>query len=267
MTTDDKIDPAASPLLVHRSGATVTLRFNRPAAMNAADRRLAEAFLVQCRELTADPTVRAIVIAGSGRAFMAGGDLDALRADPQGAASMLIEPLHEAIELLARGNAPVIASVHGAVAGAGLSIMLQADYVVAADACRFSFAYSGIGTSCDLGASWALPRIVGQRKALEIALLGDSFDSAEALRIGIVNRVVPASDLEVQSQQIASRLANGPTLALGELRRLMRSGFDRSLHEQLREEAAAFSRCAASADFSEGVDAFFARRSPAFRGS
>lgn len=256
----------ASPLLTSREGAVAILRFNRPQALNAIDVPMAQAFLAAVRGLAADPGVRALLLCGEGKGFMAGGDLGVLSADPQGGAAALIGPLHEALQLLATLDLPVIAQVHGVAAGAGLSLMLQADFVLAAKGTRFNLAYVNIGASCDVGASWALPRWVGLRRALEIALLGDMLDAEAAERMGLINRVVDADALPAEAMALAQRLAAGPTRALGQLRRLLRGSMERNLPAQLAAEEAAFQACAATADFREGVDAFFARRKPAFQG-
>lgn len=255
-----------SPLLLGREGAVATLRFNRPAALNAIDVPMAIAFLAAARELVADKTVRAVLLSGAGKGFMAGGDLAVLQADPIQGASDLIGPLHEALTVLATMDAPVVAQVHGVAAGAGLSLMLQADFVLAAEGTRFNLAYVNIGTSCDVGASWALPRLVGLRRALEISMLGDALDAAAAERMGLINRVVPAAELESAAMAFAQRLAAGPTVALGNLRRLMRGSFDRELGAQLDAESTAFRRCAATDDFKTGIDAFFARKPATFTG-
>ncbi len=255
-----------APLLVGREGAVATLCFNRPAALNALDVPMAEAFLLAAQNIAADNTVRAVLLSGAGKGFMAGGDLAVLQADPVGGAKALIGPLHEALVVLAGIDAPIVAQVHGVAAGAGLSLMLQADFVLAAEGTRFNLAYVNIGASCDVGASWALPRWVGLRRALEIALLGDMLDAAAAERIGLFNRVLPADALAGDAMALAQRLASGPTVALGQLRRLMRSSFDRGLPEQLDAESAAFQVCAQTEDFRSGVDAFFARGKPQFRG-
>ncbi|RDI25282.1 enoyl-CoA hydratase [Pseudacidovorax intermedius] len=256
----------ASPLLTSREGAVAILRFNRPQALNAIDVPMAQAFLAAVRGLAADPGVRALLLCGEGKGFMAGGDLGVLSADPQGGAAALIGPLHEALQLLATLDLPVVAQVHGVAAGAGLSLMLQADFVLAAKGTRFNLAYVNIGASCDVGASWALPRWVGLRRALEIALLGDMLDTEAAERMGLINRVVEADALPAEALALAQRLAAGPTRALGQLRRLLRGSVERDLPAQLAAEEEAFQVCAATADFREGVDAFFARRKPAFQG-
>lgn len=270
-------DPAASsnapsapspqqPLLLERNGAIATLRFNRPDALNAIDVPMANAFLTAVQSLAADPGVRAVVLCGNGRGFMAGGDLATLRADPVQGAIDILTPLNAALQLLAQMNAPVIAQVHGAAAGAGLSLVLMADYVIAAEGTRFNLAYINLGTSCDVGASWALPRIVGVRQALEIALLGEAFTADDALRLGLVNRVVPGAELDSVTATLAQRLANGPTLAYGAMKRLMRASMDHTLPEQLAAEKDAFVHCAGTEDFRAGVEAFHQRQSPQFVG-
>ena len=256
-----------SPVLrVEREGAIATLCFNRPAALNAVDVPMAQALLAAVQDIAAHPGVRAVVLRGAGKGFMAGGDLATLAADPVQGAIDLIGPLNEAVTLLHSLDAPVIAQVHGVAAGAGLSLMLQADFVLAAEGTRFNLAYINLGTSCDVGASWALPRLVGLRKALEIALLGDTLDATEAERLGLVNRVLPPAELDAAVAQLAQRLANGPTVALGHMRRLMRSSFDHDIRTQLAAEAAAFDRCARTADLPTGIQAFFNKQPPVFQG-
>jgi 2-(1,2-epoxy-1,2-dihydrophenyl)acetyl-CoA isomerase len=260
------VSEAVSSLLVSRDGPIARLQFNRPAQMNALDRATAQAFAHACRELAADATVRVVIVAGTGRAFTAGGDVAELRADPTGAAIGLIGPMHEAIVLLAEMRAPVIASLNGAVAGAGLSLALACDFAIAAEGARFTLAYVNIGASCDFSGSWSLPRLVGLRKALEIALLGERFDAAEALRLGLVNRVVPEAELDAQVLALAQRLASLPAQSIAQMKRLMRISFEHDLRGQLDAERAAFLRCAATHDFAEGLDAFIARRTPKFGG-
>ncbi|CAN7166465.1 MULTISPECIES: enoyl-CoA hydratase/isomerase family protein [Acidovorax] len=254
------------PLLLERHGAVATLRFNRPEALNAIDVPMANAFLAAVQSIAADPGVRAVVLRGNGRGFMAGGDLATLRADPVQGAIDILTPLNAALQLLAQMNAPVIAQVHGAAAGAGLSLVLMADYVIAAEGTRFNLAYINLGTSCDVGASWALPRIVGVRQALEIALLGEAFTADDALRLGLVNRVVRGAELDSATTALAQRLASGPTLAYGAMKRLMRASMDHTLPEQLAAEKDAFVHCAGTEDFRAGVEAFHQRQSPQFVG-
>jgi 2-(1,2-epoxy-1,2-dihydrophenyl)acetyl-CoA isomerase len=254
------------PLLFERDGAIARIRFNRPEVLNAADSALALAFRDACLAIEADPAVRVVVLSGAGRAFMAGGDIAQFRDDPGSIPETLIDPLHAGLLCLSRMQAPVIASLHGAVAGAGMSIALGCDLAIAAEGTRLNFAYTKLATSCDLGGSWHLPRLVGLRRAMEIALLCDSVDAAQALQLGLVNRVVAAHDLETQTEQLALRLAASAPIAMGATKRLLRESLSRDLSEQLAEERAGFARCAVTQDFAEAVAAFLAKRTPVFHG-
>jgi 2-(1,2-epoxy-1,2-dihydrophenyl)acetyl-CoA isomerase len=256
-----------TPLLFDCTDGIARLRFNRPEVLNAIDIATAQAFRAACESIARDRGVRAVLLSGAGRAFVAGGDLAFMREQPRAAVDQLIQPLHAGLGLIDGIDAPVVASVHGAVAGAGLSLALAADLVIAAEGTRFNLAYVNVGTSCDAGASWALPRVVGLRRALEMALLGETIDATRALEWGLVNRVVPADELQVQTEQLVQRLARGPALAHGHLRRLMRQSFDRPLKTQLAAEAASFGACSVTQDFSEGVGAFLEKRLPRFRGA
>jgi len=258
-------DPGA-PLRYWVEEGVAHIRFNRPAVLNAIDVPMANGFLQACQAVSQDKEVRVVVLSGEGRAFIAGGDLAAMKADPVDTAQALIGPMHGGIALLAAMDAPVLASLHGAVAGGGLGVALAADLAIAAEGTRFNLAYVNIGASSDCSTSWALPRLVGMRKAMEIALLGETFDAAEALRIGLVNRVVPAAALQEETGKLARRLADGPPLALGRLKRLIRDSLGRGLQEQLDAEASGFAACAATADFAEGVAAFFDKRPARYQG-
>jgi 2-(1,2-epoxy-1,2-dihydrophenyl)acetyl-CoA isomerase len=255
------------PHLRHtREGAIARIVFDHPQALNAIDSAMAQAFLGACRQIAADPSVRVVVLSGEGRAFMAGGDIAQFRDTPDSIPDQLIGPMHEGLALLCKMNAPVIASLHGAVAGAGLSIALACDLSIAADSTKFNFAYTSLGTSCDCGASWSLPRLVGLKRALEIALLPGPIDAATALGMGLVNRVVPLAQLADATQELAARLVAGPTLAYGSLKRLLRDSHRSSLESQMDAERAAFAACSATADFRESVRAFLAKRAPLFQG-
>lgn len=261
MTTEN------APLILRREGAIAHLRFNRPPSLNALDSAMAKTLLAATEELARDKSVRAVVLSGEGKGFMAGGDIGQMKTDPQAIPRDLIDPLHAALSNLASLDAPVIASVHGVVAGAGLSVMLSADLAIAAEGTRFVLAYLNLGASCDGGSSFALPRVVGLRKAMEIALLNETFDAAEALRLSLVNRVVPAVELAAETNKLAQRLANGPTLAVGRIRRLMRQSFSSDFATQLDAEKDAFAASTTTRDFAEGVRAFLEKRPPRFEGS
>lgn len=258
--------PPSELVLITREAGVTTLSVNRPAALNALDVPTAHAFLAACKSLASDPQLRVVVLRGEGKAFGAGGDVAALQADPTATAHELISCLHEAVLLLTGLEVPVLASLHGVVAGGSLSLAMACDLAVAAEGTRFNLAYANLGASCDLSGSWHLPRLVGLRNAMQIALLSDSFDAAEALRLGLVNRVVPDLLLQDETRSLALRLAAGPTRAYGHLKRLLRQSFDHDLPTQLGAEREAFEACTRTADFAEGVDAFRARRRPVFVG-
>ena len=259
--------PQADACVQHwREGAVARLHFNRPQALNAIDTAVAAAFLRACEDIAADGAVRAVWMSGEGRAFMAGGDLAQMQVDPLPVARRLIEGMHGGLRLLARLDAPVVASVQGAVAGGGLGLTLGCDLVIAAEGTRFNMAYPQIGASCDCSTSWGLPRILGLRKAMELALLNPVIDAAEALQLGLCNRVVPGQELQAETQRIVERLAAGPTRAFGQLKRLMRDSLQNGLDAQLDAEAAGFQASAATADFAEGVGAFLDKRVPRFMG-
>lgn len=205
---------------------------NRPAALNALDVPTARAFLAACQSLASDPELRVVVLRGEGKGFGAGGDVAALQADPTATAHELIACLHEAVLLLTRLDAPVLASLHGVVAGGSLSLAMACDLAIAAESMRFNLAYANLGASCDLSGFWHLPRLVGLRNAMQIALLSDTFDAAEALRLGLVNRVVPDAQLHVETLALARRLAAGPTCAYGHIKRLLRQSHNELLNDK-----------------------------------
>jgi 2-(1,2-epoxy-1,2-dihydrophenyl)acetyl-CoA isomerase len=244
-----------------------SIRLNSPDSLNAIDMETAHALLDAVRWV-ARSDARVVLMSGSGRAFCAGGDLRTLQEAatyPHGGVEALIEPMHATIEALAKIRQPVIASVHGAVAGAGMSLALAADMLIAADNAVFSLAYVKVGASPDCGASWYLPRIVGSRRAMEIALLGDSIDAAQAERLGLANRVVPAAVLEEESRRLALRLVEAAPFALRQIKELVHASMERSLSEQLLCEQRAFVDASRTPDFQLAVKAFLERRMSAGR--
>jgi len=260
-----------STLQSSRDGAIATLTLNRPASLNALDLEMIEALVEHTAALAADASVRCVIINGAGKHFMAGGDirmfaaeLSTTPAQRQQHFSGIITRVHAAIEQIHRMPQPVIASVHGAVAGFGLSLMGACDLAIAADDAYFTSAYRHIGLTPDGGSTWTLPRLVGAKKAMEIVLLGERFDAREALSVGLVNRVVPAAELAAATLTMARDLASGPALAIANGKRLVNQSMQRSLSGQLADEAASFSACAARDDFAEGIRAFMDKRPPKF---
>lgn len=241
--------------------------FNRPEVLNAINSDLAGEFLKACQQIAVDDSVRVVVISGRGRAFMAGGDVAQFKRGSTSIAESLIDPMHEGLQILSKLRTPVVASVQGAAAGAGMSIALACDIVIAADNCRFTSAYVNLGTSCDLGGSWSLPRLVGLQRAMHMMLLSESVGADAAMQMGFVSRVVPLGRLEAETEVIAQRLAKGAPVAQGRLKALLRTSLERTFEEQLAVERDGFVACAETRDFAEGVDAFIGRRAAIFSGS
>jgi 2-(1,2-epoxy-1,2-dihydrophenyl)acetyl-CoA isomerase len=261
-----------APVLVSAQEGVTTLTLNRPRALNALNRELTLALREAVFAAEHDPQVRCLVIRG-GEHFMAGGDLkhfgeliatrssEEIRVQFEG----FIHEVHALVLSLRRMPKPVVASVGGAAAGFGMSLMMACDLALAADNAYFTLAYSLIGATPDGGSTYALPRIVGQKKAMEIALLGDRFDAATAERLGLVNRVVPAASLEAETQKLAARLAAGPAAVYGRTKALVNRSLEHSLESQLQREAEAFAQSAAEPDFAEGLRAFLEKRKPRWR--
>jgi 2-(1,2-epoxy-1,2-dihydrophenyl)acetyl-CoA isomerase len=263
------VPPTDDPVILEGEGAVAVIRLNRPAVLNAIDAATVEAFLAAVRRIASRPDLRAIVLKGSGRAFCAGGDVARFagrRHEVAEAVGSIIGPLHEAMTILADMPAPSIACLHGAVAGAGLSLALACDLAIAADDARFTLAYARIGATPDASSTWHLPRVVGLRRAKELALLADTIDAGEAFRLGLVNRVVPAERLETEVSALATRLAAGPTAAYWRIKGLLHASAGASLRDQLEAERDAFLGSVATDDFEEGVAAFLAKRPARFTG-
>jgi len=247
-----------------------TITFNRPAVMNALDADTIRGFCMAAERAAADDAARVVVLCGAGPAFVAGGDVAMFaRKLPEMATLVpeLADALNRGILALRRAPKPVIASVHGAVAGAGFSIMLASDLVLAAADTQFSLAYARIGASPDGGATWFLPRLAGYQRAMEMMLLADRVDAVALERCGVINRVVATADLAAETAKLAQRLASGPGKAYAETKALANHALLQQLPVHLEAEMLAFARCAASADFAEGVTAFTMKRKPLFKGS
>jgi 2-(1,2-epoxy-1,2-dihydrophenyl)acetyl-CoA isomerase len=260
-------------ILSAREGAVATLTLNRPQALNALNREITLGLREAVFAAEHDEAVRCVVIRG-GEHFMAGGDLKWFHESIGGMApaqvrvqfESFIQEVHAVILSLRRMPKPVLTSVRGAAAGFGLSLMMASDLTIAADTAYFTLAYAGIGVSPDGGSTFSLPRIVGLKKAMEIALLGDRFDAAAAERLGLVNRVVPQASLDAETAKLAARLAAGPTAVYARTKALLNRSLDHSLEAQLQREAEAFAQSAAEPDFREGLAAFLEKRKPQFKG-
>ena len=255
-------------LRVEVDGPVATLTLDRPEALNALTVPVKVALRDALASLAGDRAVRAVILTGAGRAFCAGQDL-AEREAPD-AAPLDVEvrerynPIIRAIRSMGQ---PVIAAVNGVAAGAGASLAFACDLRIAADEARFVLAFGRIGLVPDSGATWFLPRLVGPAKAAELALLGEAIDAAEALRIGLVSRVVPGDQLLDEARTLAGRLAEGAPLALALTKEALQRSPTIDLDEALEGEAKLQGIAGASADHAEGLAAFREKRPPRFADS
>ncbi len=249
------------------------LTLNRPDQLNALSMEMRDLLVEHSAKFEKDPAVRCVVIRGAGSHFMAGGDIKgfhkSLTTEKEAHLAgfeMRVVKAHQAIYQIRRMNKPVLASVQGAAAGFGLSLILNCDLAIASEDSFFTLAYRHIGLSADGGATYFLPRVVGERKALEIALLGERFTAAEAKANNILNWVVAKDQLAAETEKMARKLADGPTYALGVAKKLIRNSFDNSWDEHSHREAEGLAACAATEDHFEGLSAFLEKRKPAFKG-
>jgi 2-(1,2-epoxy-1,2-dihydrophenyl)acetyl-CoA isomerase len=220
-------------------------------------------------EVRRDSSVRALVLAGEGKAFSAGGDVGEFHAQIDSIPAFLHELVghfHAAIIDLLHMEKPVIASVAGVVAGGGMGLFMAADLAVAAENASFVMAYTGIGASPDGGTTFFLPRLVGARRAMELMLTNRRLTAREALDWGLVNQVVPSADLASTVRRLANQMASGPTQAFAQVRTLIRRSFSNTAEAQVDEEAQGLVTMAATADLREGVTAFVEKRTPTFTG-
>jgi len=248
------------------------ITFNRPKAYNALNSEMAEGLLdalVRCDE---DDGVRAVVVSGKGPSFCSGGDIKQMMAaaERDGHAGIFLKTLtvslHEAIATMAHMNKPVITAVNGAAAGAGFSLAIAGDLVLAADNARFIVAYSAIGLAPDGSSTFTLPRLIGAKRAFELIYTNQALAASEAKDFGLVNQVFAAAKFSDLVRDFAVGIAKGPTAALGYAKRLLTLSAQNSLETQMEHERRAIAACGRTADFREGADAFLAKRPAKFQG-
>ncbi|MBT5037293.1 MAG: enoyl-CoA hydratase [Rhodospirillaceae bacterium] len=263
----------AKEILTERSKNVLTITLNRPEVLNAVNGPLTEQLFEELAAVENDARIRCVVIRGGNGHFMAGGDLKLFHGELDRESDerrrffeKFVYQVHPLIQVIKRLPKPVVASVEGAAGGFGVSLMLACDLVIAADTSFYTMAYCSIGTSPDGSSTYFLPRSVGLKKAMELALLCDRFDAETAKGYGMVNWVVPENDLAAETAKLANRLASGPTKAYGNTKRLLNNSLHSTLDDQLQAEAESFSQCAGSGDFVEGINAFVEKRKARFKG-
>lgn len=244
------------------------LRLNRPSAGNALSRQMSMDFFNIARRCASDPDIRAVILTGSGKLFSGGGDLRELAAAESRAAHFgeMTAYFHAAMARFARMDAVLIGAVNGTAGGAGIAMVCACDLVISAESARYVLAYTRAGLSPDGSSTYYLPRLLGLRRALEMALTNRLLSAQEALAWGLVNRVVPDDQLMEEALKLARQLAAGPTRAFGETKRLLHGSWTTPMETQLEMESQAIARMVESVDGREGVSAFLEKRPPTFTG-
>jgi len=249
------------------------LTLNRPKAYNALNLQMGDDLLNTLIACDEDPSVRAILITGNGSAFCAGGDIRQMQseADSEGRSAAFLKTLtvrlHMAIATLVRMPKPVVTAVNGPAAGAGFSLALAGDLVVAADTANFTLAYTAIALPPDGSSTYFLPRLIGPKWAYELMAMNRTLSASEARDLGIVNQIFPAENFAKDAEAYARRLANGPTQALGHAKNLLTLSTENALETAMEFERRAIADCGRSADFVEGANAFVNKRVASFIGS
>jgi 2-(1,2-epoxy-1,2-dihydrophenyl)acetyl-CoA isomerase len=250
------------------------ITFNRPEARNALNAEMRDALVGIVADLEVDDSVRCVVMRGAGKSFVAGGDVKAMHEatrtmDAEERYKRRLHSMHNTdyrIQALRRMPKPVIASVHGSCAGGGMSLVGASDLAIAAEGTIFTFAFSRIGISPDGGSSYFLPRMMGMKKAFELAYLSERFGAETAREIGLVNWVVPADQLEAETENLAARLAGGATQAFGRTKALFNASLNNTIEQQMKMETRCLAESMMTEDHVEGVTAFVEKRNPVFKG-
>jgi 2-(1,2-epoxy-1,2-dihydrophenyl)acetyl-CoA isomerase len=264
-------DPQNPPVLYAVDAGVATITLNRPDAMNSLDVATKVALRDAVLEAGSDDAVRCVVLTGTGRAFCVGQDLKehiTILNDSSSDALFRTVPEHynPTVTAIATMPKPVVAAVNGVAAGAGASLAFACDFRVLADTAGFNLAFSGIALSCDTGSSWTLPMLVGRAKALELLYFPRTIKAEESLELGLATSVVSADGLAAEVATLAGRLAEGPTVSYGAIRRSLAHSAGHDLASSLAFEAEMMALTGATDDHRHAVDAFVAKQKPVFEG-
>lgn len=270
MSHSPQPSPASPVVLEQKHDGIATLIMNRPDRLNALNNDLSVALNEALGRVAEDASIRVVVITGGGRAFCAGGDLSLIGKGRATGATQELEPLlrsgMQAVLKIRTMPQPVIAAVNGPAAGAGMNIALAADIRIATEEATFGQNFSKVGLFPDFGGTYFLPQLVGPAKAAELFYTGEMIDAKTALDLGIVNRVVPTAQLETEVKLLAQKIAEGPPVAIRAVKKSLFGSEKKKLADALEHEVQEQIRCYLSEDCSEGIRAFFEKRSPRFHG-
>lgn len=261
---------ASGPVRLEVEGAVATITLDRAEGMNALTVAVKTALLDAVRRVHDDTAVRAVVLTGSGRAFCVGQDLREhaalLAAGDPAPLSTVREHYNPIITLLASMPKPVVAAVNGTAAGAGLGLACACDFRIGATGARYTTAFTAIGLTADSGLSWTLPRLIGGARATALLMLAEPFTTEQAFEMGLLTAVVPAEQVLPAAQELAARLAAGPTVAYAALKQSLRVSATATLEEALAEEDRQQTHAGDSADHAAAVQSFLAKRPAVFEG-
>jgi 2-(1,2-epoxy-1,2-dihydrophenyl)acetyl-CoA isomerase len=270
MSTSPQTVPEHALILEKHEDGVATLTLNRPDKLNALNTHLAVALNETLGRIAIDKNIHAVVLTGAGRAFCAGGDLAEIWKGRQEGNVADLEPLLRAgmqsVLKIRTMRQPVIAAINGAAAGAGMNIALAADIRFASDAAVFGQNFAKVGLFPDYGGTFFLPQLVGPAKAAEMFYTGDMIDAKTALKLGLVNYLVPVDRVEAEAKAFAKNIAHGPRTASGAVKQVLFGNQRAELTKALEYEVEEQMKCFASEDCSEGLRAFFEKRKPNFQG-
>ncbi len=260
---------------IDHQGAVAVITLNRPESLNAMSPQLLNDLSAAGQQLADDAAVRCVVVTGAGRAFCAGGDVKAMTegnsAATGGGGGLLgrvdgLRQQEEISRLLYEMPKPTIAAVNGVAAGAGLSVALAADLRIGSEHARFTTAFAKIGFSGDFGGTWLLQRLVGPAKAKELYFMSEIFDAEEAMRLGLLTKLVPHDQLMAETMALANKLASGPTLAFGRIKDNFAHGATSTFSDSLTHEAENMIASGLTEDHRSAAIAFVQKREPQFAG-
>ncbi|WCK56369.1 enoyl-CoA hydratase [Aneurinibacillus sp. Ricciae_BoGa-3] len=253
-------------LLITFEGPILSLKLNRPTALNAFSPAMIEGLIASLEEARNNEHIRVVLLSGAGRSFSAGGDVKGMGESSPGQVYEHVGKLNQLIKLMKEVEKPIIAVVHGFAAGAGFNLALACDLIIAAEDSKFVLSFSQVGLISDGGGSFFLPRLIGIHRAKELLFSAEPLEAAKAYEWGIVNRLYPLEELQTAAMEYAKKLANGPSRAYGLLKKIADQSLVSGLEDILEQERITQAMMVTTEDHEEGVRAFKEKRKPAFKG-